>query len=83
MEIACKRNKVPLVIGKARSNRRFGALATKFFDDKVPLKKKLRWLKRKVMFKDDGTIEFEVLEDIKPECIVSFAEVMIQNTTWF
>ena len=27
--------------GKARPNRRFGALATKFFDDKVPLKKKV------------------------------------------
>ncbi|KAE9592214.1 putative sterol 3-beta-glucosyltransferase [Lupinus albus] len=51
---------------KVTKNNRISALASKFFDEKVPLKKRLRWLKRASMVKDDGTVEFEVPGDIKP-----------------
>ncbi|KAI4350144.1 hypothetical protein L6164_010653 [Bauhinia variegata] len=54
--------------GKVTHSRRLGGLAD-FLDEKVPLKKKLRWLKRFTMVKDDGTIEFEVPADIKPHCL--------------
>ncbi|KAK7243293.1 hypothetical protein RIF29_38086 [Crotalaria pallida] len=54
---------------KATKNNRISALASKFFDEKVPLKKRLRWLKRASMVKEDGTVEFEVPGDIKPHSL--------------
>ncbi|OIW01130.1 hypothetical protein TanjilG_25238 [Lupinus angustifolius] len=54
---------------KVTKNNRISALASKFFDEKVPLKKRLRWLKRASMVKDDGTVEFEVPGDIKHQSL--------------
>ncbi|KAK9998022.1 hypothetical protein SO802_017625 [Lithocarpus litseifolius] len=54
---------------KSKQNSRLGVLAMKFFDEKIPLKKKLKWLKRVAMVKDDGTIQFEVPGDIEPQAL--------------
>ncbi|XP_030971658.1 sterol 3-beta-glucosyltransferase UGT80A2-like isoform X1 [Quercus lobata] len=56
-------------LSKSKQNSRLGVLATKFFDEKIPLKKKLKWLKRVPMVKDDGTIQFEVPGDIEPKAL--------------
>ncbi|KAA8538893.1 hypothetical protein F0562_025585 [Nyssa sinensis] len=53
--------------GRCRENNKLGILAAKFFDEKIPLKKKLKWLNRLTAVKDDGTVQFEVPEDIKPQ----------------
>ncbi|KAL9248246.1 hypothetical protein vseg_021590 [Gypsophila vaccaria] len=42
----------------------FSALAAKLFDEKVPLKKKLKWMNRLATIKKDGTVQFEVPVDI-------------------
>ncbi|KAJ7973603.1 Sterol 3-beta-glucosyltransferase ugt80a2 [Quillaja saponaria] len=55
--------------GKVSKKQKFSALTSKFFDDKIPFKKKLKWLKRVDMVKDDGTVELEIPGDIKPQCL--------------
>ncbi|KAE8009894.1 hypothetical protein FH972_006300 [Carpinus fangiana] len=52
---------------KSKQNQTLGVLASKFFDEKVSPKKKLKWLKRLARVKDDGTVQFEVPGDIKPQ----------------
>ncbi|CAH9077353.1 unnamed protein product [Cuscuta europaea] len=42
-------------------------LAAKFFDEKISFRKKHKLLKRVATIKDDGTVQFEVPGDIKPE----------------
>lgn len=54
--------------GHAR-NGTFGALAAKILDEKVPVKRKLKWLNRLAQVKDDGTVQFEVPGDIKPDSL--------------
>ncbi|XP_015570476.1 sterol 3-beta-glucosyltransferase UGT80A2 isoform X2 [Ricinus communis] len=44
-------------------------LATKLFDDRVPFRKKLKLFHRFANLKDDGTIQLEVPEDIKPQSL--------------
>ncbi|WJX77452.1 sterol 3beta-glucosyltransferase [Trifolium repens] len=41
-------------------------LLTRFFDENLPFKKRLRWLKKASMVKDDGTVEIDVPGNIKP-----------------
>ncbi|XP_049391975.1 sterol 3-beta-glucosyltransferase UGT80A2-like [Solanum stenotomum] len=48
-------------------NRALRLLATKLFDDRVPLRKKLKLFNRLATVQDDGTVQFEVPGDIKPE----------------
>ncbi|KAH7571390.1 hypothetical protein JRO89_XS04G0036000 [Xanthoceras sorbifolium] len=52
---------------KSRHNHKLTVLASKFFDETVPVKKKLKWLNRVATVKDDGTVQFEVPGDIKPQ----------------
>ncbi|KAI3417118.1 Glyco_transf_28 domain-containing protein [Psidium guajava] len=54
-------------IGQWRQNNKLRLLTAKFFDDKVPLKKKLKWLKRAATVENDGTVLFEVPGDIAPQ----------------
>ncbi|KAK9673393.1 hypothetical protein RND81_12G164900 [Saponaria officinalis] len=49
----------------SKRHNRFSALTAKLFDEKVPLKKKLKWMKRLASIKKDGTVQFEVPGDIK------------------
>ncbi|XP_055834608.1 sterol 3-beta-glucosyltransferase UGT80A2-like isoform X2 [Solanum dulcamara] len=51
---------------KQNQNRALGLLAAKLFDDKVPLRKKLKLFNRLATVQDDGTVQFEVPGDIKP-----------------
>ncbi|XP_057470981.1 sterol 3-beta-glucosyltransferase UGT80A2-like isoform X1 [Actinidia eriantha] len=53
--------------GHGRNN--FGILASKILDERVPTRKKRKWLKRFAMVKDDGTVQFEVPGDIQPETL--------------
>ncbi|KAK6144908.1 hypothetical protein DH2020_021728 [Rehmannia glutinosa] len=46
--------------GNYKPNRSRILLAKKILDEKIPLKKKLKWLKRYATIEDDGTIKFEV-----------------------
>ncbi|XP_039162166.1 sterol 3-beta-glucosyltransferase UGT80A2 isoform X2 [Eucalyptus grandis] len=50
--------------GQWRQNNKLGLLTAKFFDEKVPLKKKLKWLKRAAPVDSDGTVQFEVPGDV-------------------
>ncbi|KAH9607679.1 hypothetical protein KSS87_010942 [Heliosperma pusillum] len=51
--------------GGSKHHNPFSALAAKLFDEKVPLKKKLKWLNRLATVKKDGTVQFEVPANIK------------------
>ncbi|KAK4436075.1 Sterol 3-beta-glucosyltransferase UGT80A2 [Sesamum alatum] len=50
-------------------NRSRIQLAKKFLDEKVPLKKKLKWLKRFATIQDDGTVKFDVPVDIRHQSL--------------
>ncbi|XP_024030996.1 sterol 3-beta-glucosyltransferase UGT80A2 [Morus notabilis] len=52
-----------------RQNLSLSVLVTKLFDEKIPFKKKLKWLKRVATVKDDGTVQFDVPGDIKPKSL--------------
>ncbi|KAL3749818.1 hypothetical protein ACJRO7_010875 [Eucalyptus globulus] len=56
-------------IGRWRQNHKLGLLTAKFFDEKVPLKKKLKWLKRAAPVDSDGTVQFEVPGDVAPHSL--------------
>ncbi|KAF7845521.1 sterol 3-beta-glucosyltransferase UGT80A2 isoform X1 [Senna tora] len=45
--------------------------AAQIFDDKIPVKEKLKLLNRIATVKDDGTVEFEVPGDVEPEALVA------------
>lgn len=49
--------------------RKNGFLALKLFDEKFPLKKKLKLLNRFASVQDDGTVQFEVPGDVKPQAL--------------
>ncbi|POO03020.1 UDP-glucuronosyl/UDP-glucosyltransferase [Trema orientale] len=57
----------PSQAANLKQNRSLAALATKLFDEKIPFKKKLKFLKRVATVKDDGTVQFDVPGDIKPQ----------------
>ncbi|KAL0452228.1 UNVERIFIED_CONTAM: Sterol 3-beta-glucosyltransferase UGT80A2 [Sesamum latifolium] len=44
-------------------------LAKKFLDEKIPLKKKVKWLKRFATIQDDGTVKFDVPVDIRHQSL--------------
>ncbi|XP_031249813.1 sterol 3-beta-glucosyltransferase UGT80A2-like isoform X2 [Pistacia vera] len=54
---------------KNGNNRKLSMLAAKLVDDTVPLKKKLKCLKEFATVKTDGTVQFEVPGDIKPQSL--------------
>lgn len=56
-------SKKDAIVGKHRLHSRLWA---RFFDENVPLRKRLRWLKNAFMVKDDGTVEIDVPGNIKP-----------------
>ncbi|CAI9767439.1 unnamed protein product [Fraxinus pennsylvanica] len=56
-------------IQRNKETHTLGVLGKKFFDDKIPQKKKLKWLKRYATIQDDGTVQFEVPGDIKPQSL--------------
>ncbi|TKY65376.1 Sterol 3-beta-glucosyltransferase UGT80A2 [Spatholobus suberectus] len=45
-------------VGKSKGSS--AAALAKFLDEKVPFKKKVRWIKRASILKDDGTVEIKV-----------------------
>ncbi|KMT13693.1 hypothetical protein BVRB_4g080750 [Beta vulgaris subsp. vulgaris] len=51
--------------GESKRHNPLSILAAKLFDETVPLKKKLKWLKRVATVKKDGTVQFEVPGDVK------------------
>ncbi|KAB1223947.1 Sterol 3-beta-glucosyltransferase UGT80A2 [Morella rubra] len=65
----------------SKKNHTLGLLAAKFFDKKIPLKKKLKWLKRAPMVKEDGTVQFEVPGDIEPQSLIFGAGVVYDEGT--
>ncbi|KAF5795580.1 putative sterol 3-beta-glucosyltransferase [Helianthus annuus] len=44
-----------------------GLLGAKFFDTKVPARKKLKWLNRLASVQTDGTVQFEIPDEVKPQ----------------
>ncbi|XP_057963419.1 sterol 3-beta-glucosyltransferase UGT80A2-like [Malania oleifera] len=62
--------------GRGRQDSRLRSLAAKLFDDKIPFKKKLKWLKKFATIKDDGCVQFEVPGDIKPQDLYCETEVV-------
>ncbi|KAM3359685.1 sterol 3-beta-glucosyltransferase UGT80A2 [Capsicum galapagoense] len=65
----CTSHQVKAKAGRHKQNhsRSLGLLAAKLFDDEVPLRKKLKLFNRLATVQDDGTVQFEVPGDIKPE----------------
>lgn len=57
-----------------------GVLAAKLFDDRIPLKKKLKWVTRLATVKGDGTVQFEVPADIKPPSSNAGSEMIYGQT---
>ncbi|KAL8051886.1 hypothetical protein ABFX02_06G177700 [Erythranthe guttata] len=57
------------VIEKNNSNHSRFVLAKKFLDDKIPIKKKLKWLKKYATVQQDGTVKFEVPGDVKHQSL--------------
>ncbi|KAF5733540.1 sterol 3-beta-glucosyltransferase UGT80A2-like [Tripterygium wilfordii] len=53
--------------GKFRKRDKLGTWTAKLFDERISFKKKLKWLNRFATVKDDGTVQFEVPGDIKPQ----------------
>ncbi|MED6158498.1 hypothetical protein PIB30_033317 [Stylosanthes scabra] len=54
---------------KVRRSTRINGVITKFLDENLPIKKRLRLLKKASVIKHDGTVEFEVPGDIKPPAL--------------
>ncbi|KAL9234889.1 hypothetical protein vseg_009705 [Gypsophila vaccaria] len=52
--------------GSFKLHNRISKLTAKLFDEKVPMKKKLKWMKHLATIKNDGTVQFEVPGDINP-----------------
>nr|XP_043612642.1 sterol 3-beta-glucosyltransferase UGT80A2-like [Erigeron canadensis] len=50
-------------------NKIHGLLGAKFFDSKVPLRKKLKWLNRFTSVRADGTVQFEIPDEMKPQSL--------------
>ncbi|XP_044482342.1 sterol 3-beta-glucosyltransferase UGT80A2-like isoform X2 [Mangifera indica] len=63
---------------KSGSHHKLAILASKLFDDKVPFKKKLKCLKQLATVKTDGTVQFEVPGDIKPQSL-DFGAGVVHN----
>ncbi|GMG99898.1 hypothetical protein Nepgr_001738 [Nepenthes gracilis] len=66
--------------GSKRDNA-LGMLVSKLFDERVPLKKKLKWLNRLATVKRDGTVQFEFHGDIKPSNLDFGTGVVFGETT--
>lgn len=58
-----------LGIVKHRQNTGLALLARKLFDEKIPIRKKLKLLNRLATVQNDGAVQFEVPEDIKPQSL--------------
>lgn len=67
--------------GESKRHNPLSMLAAKLFDEKVPLKKKLKWLNRVATIKKDGTVQFEVPGDIKPSSLDLGTGVASGDTT--
>ncbi|CAI0559602.1 unnamed protein product [Linum tenue] len=52
-----------------KDNHRLGMVVAKLFDEKIPLKKKLKLVNRLASVKEDGTVQFDVPGDIKPQSL--------------
>lgn len=51
--------------GESKHHSAFSSLLSRLFDEKIPLKKKLKWLTRLGTVKHDGTVQLEVPGDMK------------------
>ncbi|XP_062084233.1 sterol 3-beta-glucosyltransferase UGT80A2-like [Humulus lupulus] len=65
---------------KLTQTRSLAALATKLFDDKIPFKKKLKWVRRVATVTDNGTVLLDVPGDIKPHSL-DFGTGVVYNGT--
>ncbi|CAN1246665.1 Sterol 3-beta-glucosyltransferase UGT80A2 [Linum grandiflorum] len=52
-----------------KENHKLGMALAKLFDEKIPLRKKLKLVNRVATVKDDGTVQFDVPVDIKPQSL--------------
>ncbi|KAK1415046.1 hypothetical protein QVD17_30815 [Tagetes erecta] len=53
--------------GRNKDHKIHGLLGAKFFDTKIPARKKLKWLNRLASVQADGTVQFEIPDEIKPQ----------------
>nr|GEW04068.1 sterol 3-beta-glucosyltransferase UGT80A2-like isoform X2 [Tanacetum cinerariifolium] len=52
-----------------RHDKIHGLLGAKFFDSRIPMRKKLKWLNRLASVRADGTVQFEIPDEIKPQSL--------------
>ncbi|CAI9295521.1 unnamed protein product [Lactuca saligna] len=55
--------------GRIKQNKIHGLLGAKFFDSKIPTKKKLKWLNRLASVRADGTVQFEIPDEIRQQSL--------------
>ncbi|KAK9063084.1 hypothetical protein SSX86_016954 [Deinandra increscens subsp. villosa] len=53
--------------GRNRDSKIHGLLGAKFFDTKIPARKKLKWLNRLASVQADGTVQLEIPDEVKPQ----------------
>ncbi|XVE62205.1 hypothetical protein DITRI_Ditri06bG0100200 [Diplodiscus trichospermus] len=50
-------------------NSKLAVYAAKFLDEKVPFRKKIKWLNGLANVKHDGTVQFDIPTDVKPHAL--------------
>ncbi|XVF41562.1 hypothetical protein PTKIN_Ptkin01aG0289500 [Pterospermum kingtungense] len=54
---------------RLRHNSKIAMYAAKFLDEKIPFKKKIKWLNRFANVKHDGTVQFDIPIDMKQSAL--------------
>lgn len=67
--------------GRNKQNKIHNLLGAKFFDSKIPTKKKLKWLNRLASVRSDGTVQFEIPDEIKPHSLEFGTKVVPNEAT--
>lgn len=67
--------------GRNRHNKIHGLLGAKFFDNRIPTRKKLKWLNRLASVQADGTVQFEIPDEIKPQSLAFGTKVVASGVT--
>ncbi|XP_024992015.1 sterol 3-beta-glucosyltransferase UGT80A2-like isoform X1 [Cynara cardunculus var. scolymus] len=66
---------------RTEQKKTHGILGAKFFDSNVSTRKKLKWLNRLASVRADGTVQFEIPDEIRPQSLDFDTTVVISGAT--
>lgn len=66
---------------KNKQNKIHGLLGAKFFDSKIPTRKKLKWLNRLASVRADGTVQFEIPDEMRAQSLDFGTKVVPSGAT--